>query len=221
MNTNTKVALSFAGVLAAGVIAFGAIALVQNSGPEAAPKLNEATGLASTVEANSYRLDDVPASPVTVVEFLDFECEACGAFYPVVEDLRDKYDGQITYIFRYFPIPSHFNAENAALAVEAAAQQGELEAMYNRMFETQTSWGESSESKADLFRTYAQEIGLDMERFEEVYDDPATTQRIEQSAADAEALGVTGTPTFFLDGEKIEPTTIADFETKLDAAIED
>lgn len=217
MNTNTKVALSFAGVLVAGVIAFGAIALVQNSGPKAAPELNEATGLASTVEANSYRLDDVPASPVTVVEFLDFECEACGAFYPVVEDLRDKYDGQITYIIRYFPIPSHFNAENAALAVEAAAQQGELEAMYNRMFETQTSWGESSESKADLFRTYAQEIGLDMAQYDASIVDPKSLERIKFDFEAGRALGVTGTPTFFINDEKLELSSFDD----LDRAIAD
>ena len=215
MNTNTKVALSFAGVLVVGVVAFGAIAAFQNVGTKAAPAVNETTGLASTVETNSYRLDDVPESPVTVVEFLDFECEACGAFYPVVEDLRVKYEGQITYVIRYFPIPSHGNAENAALAVEAAAQQGELEAMYNRMFETQTSWGESSESKADLFRTYAEEIGLDMAQYDASVADPKSLERIKFDFEAGRALGVSGTPTFFINDKKVELASIDDLDNAI------
>ena len=59
-----------------------------------------------------------------------------------------------------------------------------------------------------------------MERFEQVYDDPATLERIEQSAADAEALGVTSTPTFFVDGERLEPTRVEDLTDPLDAALE-
>ncbi len=87
-----------------------------------------------------------------VVEFLDFECEVCGAVYPVMEELREEYDGEVTFAVRYFPLPGHFNSGNAAVAVEAAAQQGAFEAMYQRMFETQSEWGEGRESEADRFR---------------------------------------------------------------------
>ena len=76
-----------------------------------------------TVRTDSHVLDDGGEGAVTVVEFLDFECEACAAFYPVVEDLREKYDGEITYVVRYFPLPGHINSTQAALAAEAAGQQ--------------------------------------------------------------------------------------------------
>lgn len=65
-----------------------------------------------------------------LVEFLDFECESCGALFPIVEQLRSDYAGEITYVVRYFPLPGHVNSMNAAVAAEAAAQQGEFEAMY-------------------------------------------------------------------------------------------
>jgi len=214
MNTNTKIALAFASILAAGVIAFAAIAAVQNAN-RPSPTIDDATGLAATVEENSQRLDDVPEAPVTVVEFLDFECEACGAFYPYVEELRVKYDGQINYVIRYFPIPSHNNSKTAALAVEAAAQQGKLEDMYNRMFETQAEWGESSESKADLFRTYAQELGLDMALYDSTIADPKTAERIAYDFEAGRSLGVNGTPTFFVNDKKLELQSLEDLEAAI------
>ena len=84
-----------------------------------------------------------PPAPArsSLVEFLDFECESCRAAYPVVEDLRTKYAGKVDFVVRYFPIPSHANAVNAAVAVEAAAQQGKFEDMYKRMYDTQTDVG--------------------------------------------------------------------------------
>jgi protein-disulfide isomerase len=131
------------------------------------------------VRENSHVLDDGGDAAVTVVEFLDFECEACGAFYPLVEDLREKFDGEITYVIRYFPLPGHFNSKNAAIAAEAAAQQGRLEDMYHRLFQTQAQWGEAQESRANLFRGFAVELGLDMAAFDEAVADPATAQRVE------------------------------------------
>ncbi|MGO8609127.1 DsbA family protein, partial [Rhizobium johnstonii] len=88
---------------------------------------------------------------VTVVEFLDFECEACGAAYPYVEELRTQYAGKITYVARYFPLPGHFNSTNAAIAAESAGRQGKFEEMYNALFQSQAEWGEAGESRADLF----------------------------------------------------------------------
>lgn len=93
---------------------------------------------------------------MTFTEFLDFECEPCAAALPAIEQLRQEYAGRVTFNIRYFPIESHKNARNAAIAVEAAAQQGKLEAMYKKMFETQPSWGEQDDSKAAVFRGFAQ-----------------------------------------------------------------
>ncbi|WP_156517268.1 DsbA family protein, partial [Rhodococcus sp. EPR-279] len=126
---------------------------------------------------------------------------------------------RVSFVARYFPIASHFNAERAARAVEAAAQQGGFEDMYQRMYETQAQWGEQQVPQDELFRSFAVEQGLDMSAFDAAYTDPATLERIEADVADGIALGVQGTPTFFLNGTKIEPTTYGDLTDALDAAL--
>ncbi|WP_025105241.1 DsbA family protein [Microbacterium paraoxydans] len=168
---------------------------------------------------NSHVLDDGGEGAVTVVEFLDFECEACGAFYPLVEDLRAQYAGEITYVIRYFPLPGHFNSKNAAIAAEAAAQQGQLEEMYHRLFSTQAQWGEAQESRADLFRGFAEEMGLDMAAYDEAVADPATAERVQFDFAEGEALGVGSTPSFFIDGEPVTLEAWTDLGDRIDSAV--
>ena len=80
------------------------------------------------VRDNSRRLTTVPNSDVTFVEFLDFECEACRAAFPMVEQLRAEYGDRVNFVIRYFPIQSHFNAERAARAVEAGRPTGQVRA---------------------------------------------------------------------------------------------
>ncbi len=204
-----------AGVLVVAVL-LGALVWVLLT--RAGASSTQASGAAVTRDS-SYVLDDGgPGAPV-LVEFMDFECEACGAFYPVVEQLREQYRGKFTYVIRYFPIASHTNSMNAALAVEAAAQQDRLEDMYSRMFETQTQWGEQQTSRADVFRGYAEDLGLDMAAYDSAITDPASTQRIELDQGDGTALGVQGTPTFFLDGEKLELNALSDLADALETAI--
>lgn len=163
----------------------------------------EPAAQAQPVRASSHRLTAPERSELTVVEFLDFECEACGAVYPAVEKLREEYGDRVTFIARYFPMPGHKNAQLAARTVEAAARQGKFEEMYGKLFTTQAQWGEADESKEALFRTYAEELGLDMEKFTAALNDPATAERIEADQRDGLGLGVQGTPTFFVDGLRI------------------
>ena len=186
--------------------------------PEA-PTPPEATdGALPGARASSHVLDNAGPDAPTLVEFLDFECEACGAFYPVIEQLREEYAGDINFVVRYFPLPGHFNSMNAALAAEAAAQQGEFEAMHSRLFETQAEWGELRESREELFRSYAEDLGLDMDAYDAAVADPATQARVEEDFNDGQYLNVTGTPTFFLNGEKLELEQLSDLTDALDRA---
>ncbi|MCL8251012.1 MULTISPECIES: thioredoxin domain-containing protein [Aeromicrobium] len=173
------------------------------------------------VRADSHRLDTADDGKVTLVEFLDLECESCAAAYPFVEDLREKYAGRVTFVMRYFPLESHLNSRNAAHAVEAAARQGRLEDMYRRMFETQQQWGESQESQAPLFRTFADELGLDLATYDADVAGEAVAARVQADVDDGLALGVTGTPTFFLNGEKVEAASTDDFVRQIDDALAD
>lgn len=185
---------------------------------------DEAQDLAPTNEASPEPLvrDDSPrlseGDEAVFVEFLDFECEACVAVYPVIEELRAEYGDRVTFVVRHMPL--HGNSVDAALAAEAAAEQDEFEAMYQRLFETSDEWGHKETSERETFFGYAEDLGLDMDRFEADYDDPAMMERIEQGQQDGETLAVTGTPTFFLDGERLEPENMTDLENSLDAALD-
>ncbi len=171
------------------------------------------------VRDNSRRLNTAPGSNVNFVEFLDFECEACRAAFPLVEQLRGEYGDRVNFVVRYFPIQSHFNAERAARAVESAAQQGTFEPMYKKMYETQTQWGEQRTPADATFRGFATELGLDMAAFDAAYDDPATLDRINLDVADGKALGVRGTPTIFLDGKEVEFRTYEDLSAAVDRVL--
>ena len=171
------------------------------------------------VREDSHVLGEPGRGNAVLVEFLDFECEACGAAYPFIESLREQYDRQVTFVTRYFPIPSHKNALNAAIAAEAAARQDMFEEMYRKLFDTQSQWGEQQQSNAPLFREFAEEIGLDLEQYDQDVADPATEQRVLADQADGNALGVQGTPTFFLNGEKLELQSTDDMVNAIEAAL--
>lgn len=159
---------------------------------------------ATLVRENSIMLNSNPDAKAQIVEFLDFECEACGAFYPVMEEFRKANGDKIDYVVRYFPLPGHNNSMNAAVAAEAANQQGKFEDMYNKLFTTQKEWGEKQDSQAELFRSYAEQIGLDMAAYDKAVADPATQARVQSDIDDGKALGVNSTPTFFINGQVAE-----------------
>lgn len=202
-----------------GAVVLVVAAVVGVSAFRAVDTSERATTDSTLVRPDSHRLQTAKDGKVTLVEFIDFECESCRAVYPTVERLREEYEGEITVVTRYFPIPSHFNAERAARAVEAAAQQGELEAMYKKMFETQSQWGERRAPADDVFRGFARELGLDLAKYDKAYDDPATLKRIRKDVADGEKLGVQATPTFFLDGERLQAGSYEEFKGAIDDAL--
>jgi protein-disulfide isomerase len=225
MSTQAKRSAAIVGaflLVLVGVLSLGAI----NDDPaEKAAKVPVAEGESQLVRSDSHVLgeeaDAEGGETVTFVEILDFECEGCRAAYPAVEQLREEYAGRVTFVARYFPMPGHFNGERAARAVEAAAQQGAFEDMYHRMYETQMQWGEQQTSHDDTFAGFAEDLGLDMDQWETDYNDPATAERVAKDLADGQALGVQGTPRFFVDGEQLQPRTFEDLTDALDAALND
>ncbi|WP_405059019.1 DsbA family protein [Kribbella sp. NBC_01505] len=216
MSTNARISIGIAAVFA--LIAGLVLAVYANKN-----SADTATSTAQSeqlVRSDSHKLGSAADGKATFVEFLDFECESCRAAYPVVEQLRKDYAGKVTFVVRYFPLPGHFNGERAARAVEAAARQNKFEPMYQKMYETQAEWGEQRVPADDRFRGFAKELGLDVAAWEKAYNDPATLERIKRDIADGEALGVTGTPTFFLNGAKLEPKSVQDLTASIDAALQ-
>lgn len=208
------------GVLVVAVGAAVALVLSLNA-PKAAPRsvtLPDGTP-APTLAADTHLLDDAGPGAVTFVEFLDFECEICAQVAPVVSELREEYSGSVTFAVRYFPLPGHINSRNAALAAEAAAQQGKFEEMYDTLFATVGEWGEQGVSTPAVFRVLADEIGLDLAAYDAAIADPATEARVQADFDAAVLLGAQGTPTIFVDDRMIELTSPDGLRAELDAAL--
>ncbi|MGQ0631532.1 MAG: DsbA family protein [Sporichthyaceae bacterium] len=213
MKTQAKVSLVLVAAFALVVGALLALARVTDDSAGAV------AGDAAVVRADSHVLGERGSSNVEFVEFLDFECEGCAAAFPVVEQLRKTYAGRITFVARYFPLPGHFNAERAARAAEAAARQGKFEQMYVLMYEKQQQWGEQRVPLDATFRGFAEELGLDMAKYDADYASPEVAARVQRDVQDGTALGVKGTPTFFLNGKRFEPESEADLTNALDEAL--
>ncbi|MEQ4497908.1 DsbA family protein [Nocardioides kribbensis] len=220
MRTQVKRSLTIVGafvLVLVGVFALGAF----TGEPQGSEGATVAAGETRLVREDSHVLGAEAETGVTFVEFLDFECEGCRAAYPAVEQLREEYAGRVTFVARYFPMPGHVNGERAARAVEAAARQGAFEDMYHRMYRTQGQWGDQQTPHDELFASFAEDLGLDLEQWRADYEDPATAERVAADMADGRALGVQGTPTFFVDGQPLQPRTYDDLTDALDAALTD
>ena len=223
MSRNIKISVALIAVFVAVAAAIGLAVDGEDQSSSAATSTPSTTtstpSSARVVAPDPRRLGALAKTGVTFTEFLDFECESCAAAFPVIEQLRREYAGRVTFNLRYFPIDSHKNARNAALAVEAAAQQGKLEEMYKRMYETQPSWGEQSKSQASVFRGFAKDLGLNMKRYDAAVADPKTAERVERDVQAGKALGVQGTPTFFVNEQMIQPQSVEEIRQLIDDAV--
>lgn len=157
---------------------------------------------------------------VTLIEYLDFECEACGFYYPYVKQLTKEFNNDVRFVSRYFPLPGHKNGLPAALAVEAASKQDKYWEMYDIIFENQKNWGERAVADPTIFEEYAKKIGLNMTQFKKDVDSKEVKDRVERDRLSGEQLGVDATPTFYLNGEKLQnPRSPEDFKNIIKTAI--
>lgn len=154
---------------------------------------------------------------VTLVEFLDPECESCRAAYPIVEQILEDYEGRIRYVVRYFS--NHNNSVLAVAATEAAGEQGMYWEMQEMLFANQSEWGERSTPQTDVFIRYAGELGLDVERFTASLQNPLYLERAERDQRDAQALGLRGTPTFFVNGQLVYGMNEGSLRALIDEAL--
>lgn len=143
-------------------------------------------------------------SGVKLVEYGDYQCPACGAFYATTKAVQEKYNDQILFQFRNLPLTSlHPNAFAAARAAEAAGIQGKYFQMHDMLYENQNSWV-SSQNPISFFTAYAKSLGLDTTKFKTDFDSIAVNNSIN---ADLNAFDKTGepkaTPSFFLDGKPL------------------
>lgn len=154
---------------------------------------------AKLVKSDSHTLG---TGKVQVVEFGDYQCPACGQAYPITKQILSEYGDKITFVFRNFPLPQlHPNAEAGAEAAEAANAQGKFWEMHDMLYENQDSWSDVSDP-TDIFVSYASTLGLDTAKFKKDITSKAYDKYIQSDVSDGYSLGITGTPTFYINGKQ-------------------
>lgn len=160
-----------------------------------------------------------PDASVVLEEFADFQCPACGQFHPYVKEIMDEYGDQVRLEFRHFPlIQFHPYAEPAARAAEAAGQQGKFFEFHDKLFENQAEWSNGGNPSL-YFNQYAEELGLDMDTFATHQKSSVIRDHIRSDLSEGRERGVEGTPTFFLNGEKVEMKLIGDLKASVESAL--
>ncbi len=141
---------------------------------------------------------------VNVVEFGDYQCPACGYAAPIVKQLIEAYktNPNVNFVFRNFPLPQHSNAMVAAEAAEAAGAQGKFWEMHEIIYSGQNDWS-GSPNATEIFAGYAQKLGLDVKMFTDAVNQQKFQDVIFKDRSDGQALGINSTPTFFVNGEKM------------------
>lgn len=151
--------------------------------------------------SNYYGKED---SPITVTEFVDFQCEACYGYYPYVKEVKETYKDKVRFQIKYFPISSgHQFAIMAARSAEAAALQGKFWEMHDKIFEGQKMW-EQEQNPQQTFDQYAESIGLDMAKFKTDRESNEVMATINKDLDEVKRIGGDGTPTFAINGTKVE-----------------
>jgi len=198
-----------------GTIAIVGIGIAILSRPAVSTKVDSSL----LIRADSNKISTSSAS-VTLVEFSDFQCPACGAYYPVVTQVIKDFKNDLTFVYRNFPLTDlHPNAQIAAQAAEAVGLQGKYWEMHDILFTKQSDWSAST-SPRDIFAQYAQSLGINVDQFKKDIDSDAVRNKIMEDVNDGNTLGINATPTFFLNNQKIEnPATLADFETAVKKAM--
>lgn len=189
----------------------------------AGPSTPSGTAVPAPSDAGVLVREDSPTlgpadAPVTLVEFLDPECESCRAFFPIVKEVLADYDGQVRLVVRY--IPGHANSALAAVALEAAREQDESKywEMLELLFERQPEWGEQQEPQPQAFLDAASAVGLDVGPIQAAME-AGDTSMVERDLADALAVDVSGTPTFFVNGTRVTDMSPEGLRAAIDSAL--
>lgn len=189
----------FAVVLIALVILFGGIFFITKRQANA-PTAN---GSASNAQVTNHT-EGEGKKGVTLVEYGDFQCPACTAYHPLVKQLVEKYKADITFQFVNFPLAQiHQNAMAAHRAAEAASMQGKFWEMHNMLYERSSEWNTSSNA-FNVFQGFAGQLGLNIDKFKQDYASSQVNDIINADLAQGRKLGINSTPTFFIDGKKID-----------------
>jgi protein-disulfide isomerase len=144
-------------------------------------------------------------APVTLEEYGDYQCPPCAALFPMLKTIEAQYGERLRFVFRQYPLtPTHPHALVAAQAAEAAGLQGRFWEMHDRLYENQQKWSVEVDPRP-TFINYARDIGLDVDRFINDMNGQQVKARVTSDRLRGGSMGVTGTPTLFINGRMLRP----------------
>lgn len=157
-----------------------------------------------------------------LIEYSDLQCPACKNAHNILRAIEASGSAdfeiikKVTFVYRHFPLfQIHDKAYIAAYASEAAGKQGKFWEMADLLFDNQQAWEKSSDPQKDYFLNYAKELKLNVEQFKKDSNSTETKNRVAQDLRDAEQMGIDSTPTFFLNGQKVDVNSFDEFKTML------
>lgn len=159
-----------------------------------------------SAQAANIKLDGLPFrgsanAKVTIVEYSDFQCPFCKRAYPTVQQVMKDYDGKVKFYYKAFPLSFHQNAEKSAEAYYCALEQGKQWEYHDKLFEN--SQADGTGLNAPDLKKYAADLGLDTTKFNDCLDSGRMAAKVSADAAEGSQNGVSGTPTFFINGESL------------------
>jgi protein-disulfide isomerase len=187
---------------------------------------NSGSGTAKPTE----HIEGLGQDHVTLVEYGDYQCPYCGQYYSIVKQVEAQYNSQITFQFRNYPLVSiHQNAFAGARAAEAAALQGKFWQMHDLLYQQNQLYYDSNGSDATwigasnpqtVFDQYAKQLDLNVSKFNQDYASDAVNNTINADMAAGNKLGIDATPTFYLDGKKLNVgESVSNFQSLINSAI--
>lgn len=141
---------------------------------------------------------------IMLLEYSDFQCPACKAYEPLVKKVLEEYSDEVFLVYRHFPLrQTHENAQLSAQAAEAAGKQQKFWEMHDLLFIKQEEWAEEKDFSVKL-KSYAEELELNVDQFEKDLESDEGKRKIDEDYASGLKFNVNATPTFFLNGKKLE-----------------
>lgn len=204
-------------VIISTIVIVGFLAWIINNAPAQESAFDSTPDTINPVDASDHAEGaSAENAKVTVIEYSDFECPACGQYYPILKTLVGTYGNDMRFIYRYLPLAQlHPNALLSAHYAEAAGMQGKFFEMHDLLFENQSSWaGAPKKTAEDMFKGFGESLGLDVNQLEADANSDAVAEKVNANRIDAIGAGAKGTPTFFVDGELLtqNPQSYQEFE---------
>ncbi|MFZ6034715.1 MAG: DsbA family protein [Patescibacteria group bacterium] len=202
---NTKnIIIAVASILGTFILLFAVYKLTNTQTPTVFP------------EINSIRKDDnvkwKTDSKNIFIEYSDLQCPACRGFYEFFKDLEKTATPNAAFVFRHYPLyQTHPNAFAAAYAAESAKLQGKFWEMESALYEKQAEWSGLQNPK-EYYIGLASKLKLDTAKFKQDFESQAVKDRVQVDLSEGEKIGVNATPTFFLNGKKVDFATMDEFK---------